>query len=101
MPRKSLSLLKHRTLNDDLRRPFAASILRRARAIAVRYRIVLERDADLGYLGSSIEMPGVMADGPTPDACVRATMEALEAAIATLLELGRRPPSPQRARVRT
>jgi uncharacterized protein (DUF1778 family) len=39
-------------------------------------------------------MPTVFADGPTADQCVRATREALTAAVATMLEMGLRPPAP-------
>ena len=54
---------------------------------------MLEPDEELGYIGSSIELPTVFADARTPDACVKATREAMTVAVATLLELGRRPPS--------
>jgi len=56
------------------------------------YRIILEPDEKLGYVGSAIEMPTVFANGGTPDACVKAVREALAVAVATMLELGKRPP---------
>jgi len=56
------------------------------------YRLLLERDARLGFVGSSIEIPTVFADGKTPDACVSALREALTVAAATMLEHGIRPP---------
>jgi predicted RNase H-like HicB family nuclease len=81
-------------------RPFAPDVLRRARRLAGAYRILLEADPELGFLGRSVEMPTVLADGPTPTDCVRELREALTAAVATLLELGRRPPRAS-ARART
>jgi len=57
-----------------------------------RYRIVLEPDDTLGFVGSSIEMPTVFADGKTAEECVHATREALSIAVATMLEMGKRPP---------
>ncbi len=79
-----------------LDRPFAPAILRRARELAAQYRIVLEHDDDLGYTGSTVEMPLVMGDGKTVDACVKCTMEATVGAIATLLEKGESAPSASR-----
>lgn len=58
-----------------------------------KYRIVLEPSRELGYIGTAIEFPTVMADGPSPDECVAATREALTVAAATMIEMGKRPPS--------
>jgi predicted RNase H-like HicB family nuclease len=79
-----------------LDRPFDAAILRRARDIASQYRLLLEHDAEAGYIGSTVEMPLVMGDGVTPEACVKMVLEATIAAVATLLERGESPPSPAR-----
>ncbi len=46
-------------------------------------------------------MPLVMSDGKTPDACVRATREALTVTVATLLESGQTPPPPASENKRT
>jgi len=43
----------------------------------------------------------VMADGKTPDVCVSSLREALVAAVATMLELGQRPPTPAARSQRT
>ena len=74
-------------------RPFDPAVLSHARSIVRDYRLVLEPDEELGYIGSAIEMPTVFTDAKTPDACVKATREALTVAVATLLELGKHPPS--------
>ena len=50
-------------------------------------------DSDVGYFGRTIEMPYVMADGETPEACVAATLEATATAVASLLEEGQTPPT--------
>lgn len=74
--------------------PFDPAVLRRARKIAERYRIVLELNDELGYIGSSIELPNVFADGKSPDECVNAAREALRVAVATMIEQGKEPPAP-------
>jgi predicted RNase H-like HicB family nuclease len=70
--------------------------MKRAREIAAAYRIVLEQAKGSGYVGSAVELPTVFARGETPDACVEATRKAIEAAVAWLLESGRRPPGAKR-----
>jgi len=72
---------------------FDPAVLKRAGNIAAGYRLVLEPNDELGYIGSSVEIPTVFADGKTPDECVRATGEALTVAVATMLESGQRPPT--------
>jgi predicted RNase H-like HicB family nuclease len=95
MPAKSgKSSKKKRTPEAFLDRAFDPAIERRARQIAERYRLVLEPDADVGFVGRGLELPTVFADGPSADQCVLATREALTAAVATMLEMGLRPPEP-------
>lgn len=79
-------------------RPFDETILKQARRIAGRYRVVIEPAGKSGFIGWSIEMPGVLADGETATTCTQATYEALELAVATLLELGQPPPVPRSKR---
>jgi predicted RNase H-like HicB family nuclease len=67
---------------------------RSAEELAGQYRIVLEVHPKLGFVGSSVEMPTVFADGSTADRCVAATRHALSLAIATMMELGHAPPLP-------
>ena len=57
-------------------RPFTADLLRKARAIAQSYQIVLHQE-DGEYYGRAVEMPNVMNDGATPDQCVKATRDML------------------------
>jgi predicted RNase H-like HicB family nuclease len=73
--------------------PFDRTVLKQARAIADKYQIILQFE-DGEYYGRGLEMPYVMNDGKTPDACVRATRESLTVAVATLLETGEVPPAP-------
>lgn len=77
-----------------LDRPFDPALLDKARGIAARYKLVLEADPEVGFIGCAMEMPTVFADGATPDLCVAETREALTAAVATMLEAGRTPPAP-------
>jgi predicted RNase H-like HicB family nuclease len=83
-----------------LSRPFHREVLKRAAEVAERYQVVLWF-ADGEYYGRGVEMPGVMADGRTPDACVAAVREALTAAVATAIELGEAPPPPAAEGART
>ena len=85
---------KSKSRDASVKRPFDPAIERRARQIAQQYRVILEPDAEVGFVGRGLEMPTVFADGRTPNECLRATGEALSAAVATMLEMGLRPPAP-------
>ncbi len=85
---------KSKVVNTGLDRAFDPAIEKRARQLAQSYRLVLEPDADVGFIGRGLEMPTIFADAPTADECVSATREALTTAIATMLEMGLRPPTP-------
>jgi predicted RNase H-like HicB family nuclease len=78
-----------------LRRPFDKAILAKARAIADRYKIIVEFE-DGDWFGHGLEMPTVFADARTVQAAVRDTREALVTAAAYMLEKGRTPPAPAR-----
>lgn len=81
--------------------PFEAALWKQAADLAAGYRLVIQRDPDVGYLGRAIEMPLVMADGSTIARCAASTLEALTTAIATMLERGERPPQPASQEKRT
>ncbi len=78
----------------DPAEPFRPSVLQKARAIASGYKLTIEKSERLGYLGSSVELPTVFADGETPEKCYKATQEALSVAVAAMLEAGQTPPQP-------
>jgi predicted RNase H-like HicB family nuclease len=69
-------------------------VLARALSLANEYALVIGRDDEVGFIGRTVEMPLVMGDGRTLDACAKAVLEATIAAIATLIELGEIPPAP-------
>jgi len=69
--------------------------------MASDYRIILEKNDRLGFIGSSVELPTVFADAKTLDKCYKATQEALMVAVATMIECGQRPPQPSSANKRT
>lgn len=77
----------------DPARPFDPAILAKARVIADRYRIVLERE-DGWWYGHGLELPGAGGDGATAEAAVADTREALVTVAAYMLEKGERPPAP-------
>jgi predicted RNase H-like HicB family nuclease len=74
-------------------RPFNAKILVRAKEIAARYQIVIWLE-DEAFYGRGLELPLVMSGGKTADECIRNTREALQVAVAYMLEEGERPPAP-------
>jgi predicted RNase H-like HicB family nuclease len=101
MSRNSKNSSKSGAKSEVLNKPFKESILRKAKKIAADYRIILERNERLGFIGSSVEIPTVFADAKTPEKCYRATQEALMVAVATMIECGQRPPQPASMGLRT
>jgi len=59
-------------------------------------RPLLEEDGG-GYLCEFPDLPGVMGDGTTVEAAIVNGRKALKAALATLRQLGRKPPEATRA----
>ncbi len=80
--------------------PFAPAIAKKAMDVAASYQLIVE-ETDGHWYGRGLELPHVFADGSTPDSCVRATRQALAAAVAYLLESGQSPPAAARAARRT
>lgn len=76
-----------------LDRPFDPELFARARKIALQYRVITEPEGR-EYFGTSVEMPGVFVHGATEAQCVAQAREALTVAVATMMELDQRPPSP-------
>ena len=101
MSRSSDNSSKTGAKSKDLKRSFKESVLRKAKKIVADYRIVLERNERLAFIGSSVELPTVFADAKTPEKCYKATQEALIVAVATMIECGQRPPQPASAKMRT
>ena len=75
-------------------RPFDAAVLKRAKDMAASYRIIIEHDEDLGFVGRSLELPNVFADGETPGECYANAIEATTGVVAFMLESGKLPPGP-------
>lgn len=88
-------MIKQRIEPRRLRAPFDPEVLESAKRIAHAYDVVLRYEDDEWY-GHALEYPEAMGDGKTPESCVRATRQALTAAIATMLESGQSPPPPAR-----
>lgn len=72
--------------------PIDLTLKRKAAKIAATYKLVIEAAAT-GYLGRTIEMPGVMGHGETIESCVHDTIEATVFAIGATLEAGELPPA--------
>lgn len=78
-----------------LRRPFAPDVLRRARAVARTYQVVLWfAEEEKEYYGRCLELPIVMGDGKTPDACMRSVRAAIKIVLGVMLERGESLPAP-------
>src|SRR5277367_4559327 len=92
--------VKSKKSSKAIDRPFPAEVLRKARAIADSYQIILHQE-DGEYYGRAVELPNVMNDGPTPDKCVAATRDILTTAIAYMLETGQVPPPASTDKKRT
>ncbi len=84
----------------DPKAPFEPAIWNRAKKLAAEYRLILEADGRGGYIGSSVEFPGVLAEGRTVEECVSSVQKALTFAAATMIASGRRPPAPARRGLR-
>ena len=100
MSRSSKNSLKNEVKSKKIDKPFEESVLLKAKKIVADYRIVLERNDRLGFIGSAVEFPTVFADAKTPEDCYKATEEALMVAVA-VIENGQRPPQPASAGHRT
>lgn len=100
MSKNSKNSSKTVVKSKKLERPFSKHTLRKAAEIVEDYRIILERNDRLGFIGCSVELPTVFADAKTPEKCYSATKEALTIAAATMIECGQRPPQPASARKR-
>jgi len=101
MSRNSKNSSKSGAKSKKLEKPFKESVLRKAKKIVADYRIMLERNEKLGFIGSAVELPTVFADAKSPEDCYKATEKALMVAVATMIECGQRPPQPASARLRT
>ena len=78
-------------------KPFDPVTLRKASALAERYTVIVGLDDDARgptYVGRTLELPLVMADGATRAACMEQVVEATRFAIAAMLEAGDVPPEP-------
>ena len=72
--------------------PFDDQLWKQAADIAAGYRLIIQKEPGVGYLGRSVELPMVMADGKTVAKCAAETIEALTFAVASMLEDGEKPP---------
>ena len=81
-------------------RPFAPSIMARAKKLTERYQIILAYE-DGEWFGHGLELSTVFADGKTVARCVKNTRDALIAAVATMLERRETPPVPASSGLRS
>src|SRR6266850_5972323 len=86
--------------SSGLDRPFAPEIIKTAGNVVSEYQIVVESDESHWY-GRGLELPHVFGDGKTPQECIKATREALAAAVAYMLEQGQTLPTSAKQGKRT
>jgi predicted RNase H-like HicB family nuclease len=98
---RNSEILSRSKMKNKINTPFNTSTFHRAEKIAGQYRIIIEKNDKLGYIGNSVELPNVFADAKTPEKCFQATEQALAVAIATMLENGQVPPLPASEEKRT
>ncbi len=72
-----------------------------AKALAARYRLVVERTESGRYIGSALEMPTVIIGDASEQECVRLTREGLALAVTVMRQQGKEPPSPISQKKRT
>lgn len=77
----------------ELTKPFDKKTWTKAQKLAAQYTVIIHFE-DGDYFGRTLEMPYVMADGPTPEACMAAVLEATTSSIALMYEDGDQPPAP-------
>lgn len=90
-----------RTKSKVLDKPFKDKDWEQARKTVSDYQIVIKKDDSQGYIGVSLEIPTVFAEGSTPSKCYDATQEALRVTVATMIECGTNPPHPFSPKKRT
>lgn len=88
-------------VHKNLSEAFGESVLIEARRFSDAYRVIIEKNDDLGFIGSSVELPTVFADGKTQEECLKAIEQALAGAVATMIIDGRKPPQPSTAKKRS
>jgi predicted RNase H-like HicB family nuclease len=74
------------------RRDGTAEVSTKARKIASGYTLMIKADPSLGHVGWAIELPTVMADGATPEDCLRRVVFSIELAVDEMLKNGDEPP---------
>lgn len=69
-------------------------LLKRAQRHMSTYTFVIRPNGEGGYVGTTMELPGVFGDGETFDECARHLQFAVETVVATYLADGVAPPPP-------
>jgi predicted RNase H-like HicB family nuclease len=78
---------------DVVATPSAAS-LARAREGVIAYRYIIERTGPKRFVGMTVELPGAIATGKTPEECYARTVRSQEMLAAHMLEEGVPLPAP-------
>lgn len=92
----STTLSRKKPLKLDVNRPFDAKTIRRAKAIASRYHVVLWYEEGT-WFGRGLELPWSFGDGRTPNTAVKDTRQALMVTVASMIESGDPIPKPSDA----
>ncbi len=100
-PDKSKNTSRSRSKSKALDKPFKDKDWEQARKTVSDYQIIIKKGDPKGYIGVSLEIPTVFAEGSTPSKCYDATQEALRVTVATMIECGTNPPHPFSPKKRT
>ncbi|MEI8198283.1 MAG: hypothetical protein WCI73_20510, partial [Phycisphaerae bacterium] len=82
---------KSQKLSKAINTPLDPALLAQGRKVADVYQVILQSHAGT-YYGRGLELPLVMAEGKTADACVANTREAFAHTVAHILSTGKQPP---------
>lgn len=89
---KNSSVKRKPKTKAEAGKPVDAKLWAKAKKIAAGYTLIVQPEAELGYVGRTLELPYVMADGETAEACIEQIVEATALAVVTYLEDGEQPP---------
>ena len=92
--------VKSKNSDKALDKPFARTVITKAKGLAGQYQIILDFE-DGQWYGRGLELPNVFGEGRTLSKCVANVREALTAAAASVIEAGQTPPAPAKQGART
>lgn len=91
---------KSRKLSKVIKEPLDPNLLAQGRRVAEEYQVIIQSHGGV-YYGRGLELPLVMAEGKSAEACVANTREACAQTVAHILSTGKHPPAPAAEQTRS